>query len=386
MSNAMLGGGAGAAEGLETLFNRLLREDVAGESKRHNMAGEDLGNKQLEETSALRRATQDYTEQERGRANEAKMRDDVLARVKVRPTGEGNVTQQEYDQETKYGAPTGLYNKHEVTQFPNDFMGPVDPEKGPQRGESTSVIDFLGTGDQQAAKERADMQAELAAIRNNQAQEREDRLRSWGPPVVPVNDPSIPGNTKYATRGEAPGMTAPLPSGEKQKLDAYKTTLQMIKDIEQGGYNDKDYNDALGLFDANVGATARQYLPKEIAGNMAGGAKGEQLRNRISRLKAQASFQEGGKQFTGTEADLLNTFLSQIEQQPATALGRLSEFKRAAAISLRQMGVSQEEIDGLTGGTPVSPAGSGGGGNANPSAGAASATAAPGKPRVRKVR
>lgn len=386
MANAMLGGGAGAAEGLETLFNRLLREDVAGESKRHNMAGEDLGNRQLEETAGLRRATQDYTEQERGRANEAKMRDDVLARVKVRPTGEGNVTQQEYDQETKYGAPTGLYNKHEVTQFPNDFMGPVDPEKGPQRGESTSVIDFLGTGDQQASKERADMQAELAAIRNQQAADREERLRNWGPPVVQVNDPARPGNTTYATRGEAPGMTAPLPSGEKQKLDAYKTTLQMIKDIEQGGYSDKDYNDALGLFDANVGATARQYLPKEIASNMAGGAKGEQLRNRLSRLKAQASFQEGGKQFTGTEADLLNTFLSQIEQQPATALGRLSEFKRAAAISLRQMGVSQEEIDGLTGGTPVSPAGSGGGGNANPSAGAASATAAPGKPRVRKVR
>src|SRR3990167_6722425 len=249
MASQMLATGAGAAEGLETLMARLRAEEAMAEAKRSNLAGEALQGRNIEETSGLRRATLEATNAERMRAEDARMRDDVINRLKLRTRG-SEVTQPEYDVETKYGAPSSLYEKSQVTPFSNDFMGPIEPS-GPQRGESLSKISFTGTADQQMSEDRLKQAEEIANLRQELAQDRENRLRNWGPPVIQTYDPTRPGGSVFTTRANAPGMTAPPPAVERTKLDAYKTTLDLIGEVEQ--FPPELWQKALGPFDANVG-------------------------------------------------------------------------------------------------------------------------------------
>jgi len=60
----------------------------------------------------------------------------------------------------------------------------------------------------------------------------------------------------------------------------------------------------------------------------------ETLRNNLEALKAYASFQTGGKQFTGTERALLMAFLSDINMNPKNAMTRLQNFRSRAQQTL----------------------------------------------------
>lgn len=232
MASTALATGAGAAAGLETLLDRMRAEEAMAETHRANVSNETYRDKNLAETSALRQQNQEYLNQERGRVEQNRVRDDTMARLKLRQTGENNVTPQEYTAEINAGAPSSLYNKHDVVPFGPDFMGPIAPE-GPQRGDKVSQIDFLGTAEQQLAKQRLEeANADRDASRNIAAG-RERRLTDWGPPVVQIGDPTSPGGGGYVVRSQAPGKQLPPTTAARtasSDADVALDTLQRLND------------------------------------------------------------------------------------------------------------------------------------------------------------
>lgn len=145
--------------------------------------------------------------------------------------------------------------------------------------------------------------------------------------------------------GASGGFGAPPPAAEREKIDAYKNTLKMIEDFDDKKFSDEEMQAALGMWDAGPAAWMAANVPGAKEWGMGGGERGSEVRNHFNRFKAQASFQEGGKQFTGTENDLLNSFLAMASQQPAEAKMRLNEFKRSIKTYLSTMGVIPRDSD-----------------------------------------
>lgn len=135
----MLAVGAGAADGLkEFLIQELRKQQVDQdeqrivESTRHNQASEVLQNRQIDENSKLRQATQAATESERLRLKDNRDRDDARASLDD-VMGGSPISIATRDNAVKLGAAVPERFK-EVIPFDRDFMGPVN-ETGPQRGE-----------------------------------------------------------------------------------------------------------------------------------------------------------------------------------------------------------------------------------------------------------
>ncbi len=151
-------------------------------------------------------------------------------------------------------------------------------------------------------------------------------------PIVQVGDPNT-GRTVYQTRDAAIGQPGPLPAGEKDRIAAYNATLDLIDEIERTG--DKVGWKGLGPIAGRVGAIGKEYLG-------VGSDDEEALRNKVNQLKAAASFQEGGKQFTGTEKQMLDAFLAGVNQNPSAVKDRLRSFRESAIRSLESLGASRQ--------------------------------------------
>lgn len=355
----ILATGAGASAGLEDLFKRMMLEDQQklhqeqfGEQKRSNLADEGFRERQLAETSNLRRATEASTQAYRDEQGLSRRRDDIRAGAVLRPP-RTRVTPAEYRQETEAGLPKSLYKT--IDLYGPDFEGPL-PE-----GEDRNAIEFQGTAGQLSAEDRAEATRqnrenadEFKRLGLEIASERENRLKGYGPPVVIIGDPNSPGGTRVVPRGQVSaagpqGAPGPMVGAQREKVDAYKQTLRMIEDLK--GFTAKEYQAALGPIDTNISAKIRANVPHEIAGRkvpgiegLAGGDRGEALRDKINRLRAQASFAEGGKQFTSTESDLINQYLALSSQQPEVAIRRLREFEHTARQTLAGLGVDDQNV------------------------------------------
>lgn len=349
----MLDIGAGAAQGLEQLLTRLRADDMFEEQKRSRLASEGLQARQIDENSALRREMEAGRQQDRAERLKDKTAAQTMQILRMRPIGT-EISPETMQRELETGATPDFYEQT-TKQVGDD---------GPDG--QLPIVRFRGTADQQEAAARIKQSEENAknlldyrkvldenADLSRQIRDHaEQRQTSYGPPVINIFDPNAPGGSRPVPRGsiQAGGANAgavnPPPTAERQKIDAYKTTLDLIKDIEDPSFDEKTWNAALGMFDSTVGAKAHEYLGM----NMGGGAQGESLRTRLNRLRAQASFAEGGKNFTGTENELLNSFLTQVQHNPKAARERLAEFRRALEISLTR----------LTGGSNLNSGGSNG--------------------------
>lgn len=150
--------------------------------------------------------------------------------------------------------------------------------------------------------------------------------------MLQTMDPNNPGQTIWTPRSQAAGLPGPQPAGQKDKILAYNSTLDLIDEIE--GLGKKTGWKGLGPVEGRLGSIGKEYLG-------IGSDDEEQLRNKLNQLKAQASFQEGGKQFTGTEKQMLDAFLAGVNQNPAAVQDRLKTFRESAQRSLTSMGAGR---------------------------------------------
>ncbi len=148
-------------------------------------------------------------------------------------------------------------------------------------------------------------------------------------PMVLVADPDNPGQSIYTPRSQAVGKRGVMPAGMRERQTAYHSTLDLVDQIEKLG--DEIGWKGLGPIKGRIGRIGQEYLG-------VGDPREEQLRNKIDQLKAQASFQEGGKQFTGTEKEMLDNFLAGVNQNPRAVRARLQSFRASANRSLSNLG------------------------------------------------
>ena len=134
--------------------------------------------------------------------------------------------------------------------------------------------------------------------------------------------------TRIVPRTPGSNFPGAMPAAMKEKREAYEQTLDLIDQIKAQG--EKVGWKGIGPVQGTVGSAAFRYLGK-------GNPEEETLRSLMGQLKARASFQEGGKQFTGTEKALLDTFLAQITQNPEAAKTRLAAFEKSARRALHVM-------------------------------------------------
>lgn len=166
-------------------------------------------------------------------------------------------------------------------------------------------------------------------------------MASQSEPMLQVDDPDNPGMTMYVPRSQAAGRRAPRSSANKEKIIAYNATLDLIDQIETLG--EKTGWKGLGPIEGRLGRAKMSYLGE-------GNADEEALRNKIDQLRAAASFEQGGKTFTGSEKQMLDEFLGQVNQNPAATKVRLKEFRASAFRSLENMGSKRNGPNGEEGG------------------------------------
>lgn len=285
---AMLGGAAGAHEGLRELLARRMEEAQFAEQQRRALAQEGLEGRQIDETAAYRKAVQASTEQER-------LRDETYRRDALAQGKELSLSQ--------------LAQAKAINEL---------TERG--RGERAA----------DAERGRNERAAEMGQLRIDLA-----RLIPRSEMLVPVQQPD--GTTIYAPRSQAQGLTPPLPVDQRNRMQAYRQTLDLIGALEEQGA--KTNWGGLGGFGAG---RIRGMAFRNLG---AGNPEEEVLRNMLDQLKARASFQEGGKQFTATEAALLNNFLAQVSSNPLAAQTSLRSFKESA----------QRAVGGMTAGVQPMP-------------------------------
>lgn len=219
---SILDAGAGAASGLETLLARQLAEDKFDEQKRATKATEDYRGKALGESSALRKQAQEGLDENRRNTQQQQTDNRAARTVALRPIG-APVTEEEYKRETTAGVPQGVYK---VTEATPEHVNPQG--ETPETVEAaTRDIKFNGTQAQTDAErrikdatDRADKSDRDRDDARRIAQDREDRLRSWGPPTVPINDPNSPTGIRVVGRDKIPaeGAAGPGTGAQRQSV------------------------------------------------------------------------------------------------------------------------------------------------------------------------
>jgi len=370
---ALLQGAAGASKGLEDLLLRRFREAQLVEQMRATKETEQFRGQQLTETSRLRESQQAETaraarerEQDR-RENTGRQR---LA-LRLQSLQPGNVMQ-----------PT------ERDYLVGEGVSPSSFDEGPEgvryqgrtadllARERTAAQGTQATDRNQTQRDIADLnnRTRLAVAEINAAARAASGGGGWAEPTVNMQDKEsgsvvpVPRSiaadpvqaAQFIQRYRDAGLQGAATAGTRDRANAYKTTLGLVDEIL--GHGDKIGWEGLGGFG---GGGVKRFL-KTNAG--IGSDDAETLRNMIDQLKAQASFQEGGKQFTGTEKAMLENFLSSVSADPGTARLRLQNFKRSAERSYKNLGFQNPGGSGGTG-TPGTPGTGGTGKRYNPATG-----------------
>ena len=344
----MLDIAAGSGEGLEKLLSRLLAEEKFEEEKRQNLATEDIQRRNLEENSGWRKLQIESQRDAREQADKQRENDRVARVIAMRPIG-SSVTQAEMDRETAAGVPGAVY-EHVPPQAPSRSFGSAGEKHNPAM---PADIKFKGTQSQLHSAERiADAEERARRVDEDRdanrdiAERREDRITSYGSPVINIFDPNSPTGNRIVPRGSAEvqggNASAPAAATQTARINAYKRTIGLIDNLLAENPNPDDFSAALGAYDATIGSAANSYLPKGVKdvlgpGLTGGGQKGDKIRTTMEALRAFTSFDEGGKQFTGTEKELLDAFLQDVKSQPEVALQRLMEARKRAQATLDQI-------------------------------------------------
>jgi len=351
---ATLGLASGAGAGLEDLLvqrhrerQSVLEERKFAELQRQAQAEEEFRRQQLQEQGELRKMQLGETIRKDQEAEQMKR----VSLAMLRPIG-SEVSPEEMTQETKAGVPRGLYD-----------ITPGSPElpEGDQGPRFPSVIRFQGKQADIAKKERDAQLARDASERDKNADlDRQMRLTiaqlaaaskaggQWAEPTVNIQDPTtgavipVPRSVaadpakaaEFVSQYREAGMRGPLTAQQRERVDFYRDTLGQISRLED--HIKKHGWTGVGPISGTLGAASYG-----LTGKGGGGAIGEDLRTKINTLRAQASFQEGGKQFTGTEKQLLESFLVLSHANPKQAAVRLGEFKQRIQNTLASLGVNK---------------------------------------------
>lgn len=156
---------------------------------------------------------------------------------------------------------------------------------------------------------------------------------------VQTLDPET-GMTRWTQKGEGlAGMFGPGTGEERGKIKGSKSVLDLIDEVEQLGA--KTNWQGIGLTGPAQSALYR-YLGM-------GNADEERLRGALSKLQAEASFGEGGKNLTGTEKEMIQKFTADTAMNPAAAQARLAEMRRMVQNKLlRGQGLAPSSNDLIT--------------------------------------
>lgn len=349
--------GAGAAKGLDQLLARYLEEDRFAESKRRAMVDEEHRGKQLglnerQVINTERATNSNIATEEQGR----EMGTFKLGALR-------NIFQG--DQITApSNTPEGRLKLSAIGMNPNEIHGTVPQIKGPEdfgaeesfyNGEATKA----GFKDYKEYA-RANPQGFLK-LRHQWTEEGGRDRRDPPMFLVPVADPNNPAIAKWTPRDQAAGKETPRPAGVRTQMDVYKDTEMLIGEIEalieKTSKSGSKKGDGVGPIEGLIDPLANKLgLGSWVSDDP---ETEELLRNKLGALKAQTSFQEGGKAFTGTEKQLLDEFTAAKTQALPAMLPRLKALREAIQ---RRQGIWAGRPDA----TP---------GDVNPSPGAAAAPA-----------
>ena len=221
----------------------------------------------------------------------------------------------------------------EVTQARNQQQA-FDLEKASLSGDAARDVAAINAqGDVAAAKARG-----------------ESGGGGWAEPTVQIPDPygtggvyavprtiaANPESTKqFIDQYRAQGMPGMRGQADRSKIDAFNTLIDVMGGTYQQG--EKAGWKGIGPVAGPVGDFFKKFG--------IGSDDEESLRTQLGRVRTREAFGEGGKQFTGTEERLVNSFLAGINQNPEMAKVRMNEGLNHARNILRNLGVSEAQIE-----------------------------------------
>lgn len=338
---------AGAAEGLDKVFARNLQEEASrrqaaqlAETMRQNQAHEGFQNRQLQLQRENAQATQGLTAQLRAQQlakdqleETNRQRDDAVRTMALLPAG-APVSPDEYTRFTKTGgAPTGMFEPETQMQG-DDGSEPVQTGYKFKGTAGTLHADQM----EELARLRAQVAADAAMKGNALGWARENRLTQWGPPVIPVYDPSSPSGQRNVPRSGMPaeGWQAPLSNAQEDSASALKNVLDTIKIVKQ--HPIQDWEKSIGPITAGVMAPIQKYTGLDVAG----GETGTNLRALLNQLETTTAFASGGKSLTANERQMMESFLATIKQNPVEAMRRIQQFEDSTRRSLITRGIDPD--------------------------------------------
>jgi hypothetical protein len=245
--------GAGAGKGLEDLVAQMhaedelnLRKRAQDEVIRRDQAQESYQNRSLDESTKLRQATQDATNQYRQDTLNAGMRDDIRAREQLRLPGT-EVSPGEYDEATKIGKlPMSSYPQQEIgghlgNGLPTDDQGPTVHDgyvfKGlrsanaaadPSLQEKTYTVDGKPVD--------ANYNPKTGRVTTHDGTDITDKVNHYEKPpapdrvLVPVNGPG--GIPVLTPRSEAAGKQAPLTASTRTMAEGASMLAPHIQSLK----------------------------------------------------------------------------------------------------------------------------------------------------------
>lgn len=358
MPAGLLYGAAGAAEGLETLLARRLREAQFAEQQRAAQETEGFRTRQLDETTRLREAQQAETERMHRETEAARKAAEDRQRLTIRlgslePGATMDQAERDYlvqqgmspssfgevytDPATRHPlgphAPGGTGGVYGPPDFA--FQGPdVKPEPGP------AMFRYAGRTADRLRQEQIAAQEEIAALnRQNQLTMAQlaaaTRLQAAGMQggqvkVMKIRTPDgrdmdvlVDGSGRIVFGGDSQ-----LPGGMKKEAGNLQGLLQQIAQVRGMG-------EQSGWKGTGVVAAPYESFMKRTFG--LGSDTADQLRASIDSLKADIAHEKYGSAFTATERGMLQSFAAGSNMDPSAIKNRLATMERIINTRLGEM-------------------------------------------------
>lgn len=361
MPSSFLAGAAGAADGLEEYYQQMLAREIALRNQARADQQETRLGRSLDEQTAWRQMQQQQLDEDREARRTLAEEGRVIQRAELRPI-DTDVSEEEYSYETKHNVPTGLYDRQSLP-----VEGPVTEEAAAQGAAALpnlNRIAWRGTDAQRRKEDDQQIQRDRIAAggegttgnlqrvdldmgdgkstpgyfvpdgpdrgkyflwRNGKVVDVSAQAKMYHVPdrvIMSVADPNNPGNNVLTRRGDAPGMQPALNAGQQSDLNAMEALGKTVKEIRAllGASGDIP---GVGPWDARVGK-----LRDWTSVNLGDTPRGREIRTKLSRLRAEAMFAQGGKTLPAQERSLIDDYLVAAEADDSTVLARLDEMEQ----------------------------------------------------------
>jgi hypothetical protein len=319
--------GAGASEGLDKYLQRMMMEEQMAAAQQKTAADNDYRNRALEQSGEANRINRDLLQQNREATLEAGQRDDVRTSLSQLPGGT-EISPETYQSAIKLRAVPPERFDNQANPDPAATSEGVPSALAQNDPSGASTIRLRKTPTEVAADSRVEdaLQRADLAERSLQLQDEighgnlnlrgrtEDRLTSYGGPVVPTQTPDGVRNMPRGSEAVQSGTTSPpKPASERTANDELKNLLSLA----EGTLKEGDANNWAGV--GPIASTLGQTIRNWTGADVAGGAAGQTNRRNLGELEAFSSFSQGGKNLTATERQMMNEYLTNAKQHPTVA-------------------------------------------------------------------